>query len=457
MAKGPRTLWVCRGCGAQSPKWLGRCPECAAWATLEEEAVPARGAALATARPAGVGPVALDKVSALDSPRTPTGIGELDRVLGGGLVPGAAILVGGDPGIGKSTLLLQAAGAVARAGRPVLYVTGEESPAQVKMRAERLGVREPSLHVLAETSLASVLHHAGEMCPTLCVVDSVQTLHSDDQPGAPGTVSQVRECGAQLTALAKSRGIPVVLIGHVTKEGTLAGPRTLEHLVDVVLSFEGDRFQALRILRATKNRFGATDELGVFEMAPEGLREVPNPSAIFCGDSTGPRAPGAVAVATLQGSRPLLVEIQALASAAAYPASPVRRTAGADPNRVHLVLAALAEHADMSCAGKDVFVNVAGGLSVEEPAADLGIAVAVASSLRKRRVPADWVAVGEVGLGGEVRPVPHLEARLREAARLGLKRAIVPGGGAAMRDGRDGHGLSVRPVRSLAEALEALA
>ncbi len=457
MAKA-KTRYVCQECGANTPAWAGRCPSCGEWSSLMEETVGGPAAVTGPGRvgvpaqaPVGPGPISLPEVGSDEAGRAPTGIAEFDRVLGGGVVPGAAILLSGDPGIGKSTLVLQAAGAIAASGRTVLYVSGEESPSQIGLRAARLGIDAPTLHLLAETALEPTLHHADAMRPALLIVDSVQTLHAESLSGAPGTVGQVRECGGRLTALAKARDIPTVLIGHVTKEGVLAGPRTLEHLVDVVLAFEGDRYQALRILRAAKNRFGATDEVGVFEMASDGLREVPNPSAIFCGTE---RAPNAIAVATVQGSRPLLVEVQALATASPH-AVPIRRATGPDPNRLHLICAVLRQHGKVALAQHDVFVSVAGGLRVEEPAADLGIALAVAASVREEPIPSEVMVVGELGLGGEVRPVPYLDQRLREAARLGCTRALIPAAQAG--DLQLPAGLTVTPVRTLGDAMGSVA
>lgn len=448
-----RSHYVCQQCDAQAPAWSGRCPACGEWSSMVEERVGGAATgrdALPAGVPAGPGPVPLPDVGSGEAARAPTGIGEFDRVLGGGLVPGAAILLSGDPGIGKSTLVLQAAGAVAASGKTVLYVSGEESPSQIGLRAARLGIDAPSLHLLSETALGPTMYHADAMRPALLIVDSVQTLHAESLNGAPGTVGQVRECGGRLTALAKSCGIPTVLIGHVTKEGTLAGPRTLEHLVDVVLAFEGDRYQALRILRAAKNRFGATDEVGVFEMAHDGLREVANPSAMFCGAE---RAPNAIAVATIQGSRPLLVEVQALATPSPH-AVPIRRATGPDANRLHLICAVLRQHGKLALAKHDVFVSVAGGLRVEEPAADLGIALAIAASVRDEPIPSEVMVVGELGLGGEVRPVPYLDQRLREASRLGCTRALVPASQAT--DAKTFAGLTLVPVRHLGEAMGAV-
>lgn len=379
--------------------------------------------------------------------RWPTGIGELDRVLGGGFVPGSLVLVGGDPGIGKSTLALQAAFRLAEAGRPVLYVAGEESAQQTRMRAERLGAVSRGVWVVAETDLDAVLGSVRKLRPALVVVDSIQTVYRPDVPSAPGSVGQVRECAAALLQLAKSEGTAVLLVGHVTKEGMLAGPKVLEHLVDTVLYFEGERHQAYRILRATKNRFGSTNEIGVFEMGPGGLVEVPNPSAAFLGERP-PGAAGAAVVCTLEGSRPLLVEVQALVAPSAF-GTPRRATSGVDYNRLLLLVAVLEKHAGFALSQADVYANAAGGVRVEEPAADLGIALALASSYRTLALDGRTVFCGELGLAGEVRPVPQLARRLAEARKLGFERAFVPRGGAA-----EGSGLDVVPVGTVVEALE---
>lgn len=439
-----RVYYVCQSCGYRSPRWLGRCPNCDAWNSLAEEVEgPRRRPERRTARP-----VPLPEVSPLPEQRWPTGIGELDRVLGGGFVPGSLVLVGGDPGIGKSTLALQAAYRLAEAGRPVLYVAGEESAQQTRMRAERLGAVSRGVWVVAETDLDAVLASVRKLRPSLVVVDSIQTVYRPDLPSAPGSVGQVRECAAALLQLAKSEGVAVVLVGHVTKEGMLAGPKVLEHLVDTVLYFEGERHQAYRVLRATKNRFGSTNEIGVFEMGPAGLVEVPNPSAVFLGERP-PGAAGAAVVCTVEGSRPLLVEVQALVSPSAF-GTPRRATSGVDYNRLLVLLAVLEKHAGLSFSQADVYANAAGGVRVEDPSADLGTALAVVSSYRSTALDDRTVFCGELGLAGEVRPVPHLARRLGEARKLGFERAVVPRGGA----GVEAAGLEVVMVGTVAEALD---
>jgi len=412
--------YVCQACGFASGKWLGRCPTCEGWGTLVEEPETPRR------RPAGrtAEPVALPDVRPLPEERLVTGIGELDRVLGGGIVPGSLVLVGGDPGIGKSTLALMMAQQLAVHGRRVLYVSGEESPQQTKMRADRIGADSRGILLLAETELEAVLDAARRLRPALLVVDSIQTMYRLDLGSAPGSVGQVRECAAALLQLAKTEGIAVLLIGHVTKEGTLAGPRVLEHTVDTVLYFEGERHQAYRILRAQKNRFGSTNEIGVFEMHADGLREIPNPSAVFLGDRP-PDATGAAVVCVLEGTRPLLVEVQALVSPTAF-GTPRRATSGIDYNRLLLLLAVLEKRAGLALGGCDVYVNAAGGVRVEEPAADLGVLLALASSYRNQPLDPKTVFCGEVGLSGEVRGVPQFGRRLQEAAKLGFRRVMGP-------------------------------
>src|SRR5262245_10908237 len=426
MAPRDANVYRCQECGFASPK-PGTCPDCRrasdAWVQLVEE----RPATQRTARRGGtptVLPRPLKDISMERDDRVRTGIDELDRVLGGGVVRGSLVLIGGDPGVGKSTLLLQTARALARATPPVLYVTAEESAAQVKMRADRLGIAGDGLLLWPETDLSLVHAQLDDVKPRALVIDSIQTVFLPELESAPGSVAQVRECGARLMTLAKSRGLATFLVGHVTKEGALAGPRVLEHLVDTVLYFEGERHHSYRVLRAVKNRFGSTNEIGVFEMAEGGLVEVKNPSGFFLAERPE-KAPGSVVVSSLEGTRPVLLELQALVAPAPV-GTPRRTVLGADYNRVCLLLAVLEKGAGVPRGSQDVFVNVAGGARVTEPAADLGIVVAAASSYMDRPVPCDVLVVGEVGLTGEVRAVAGLELRLREAAALGFRRAIVP-------------------------------
>ncbi|HEY1585701.1 MAG TPA: DNA repair protein RadA [Polyangia bacterium] len=443
------TRFVCQNCGYASGKWLGRCPECAEWNSLVEEAMQSgkpAGAVSSTDKPRPISEVDVDH-----APRMKTGLGELDRVLGGGLVAGSLVLLGGDPGIGKSTLLLQALDGLARAGKSILYVSGEESVQQTALRAARLGVKTPSLHVLAETQLERILDQAATMKPAVLAVDSVQTIHSASLESIPGSLGQVREAAGRLLTHAKTKNVPVVLVGHVTKDGSLAGPKTLEHVVDCVLYFEGERTHNYRILRTTKNRFGSTNEIGVFEMRAEGLGEVQNPSALFLAERPL-GAPGSVVVASVEGSRPILVEIQALvAHAAGLP----RRTAlGIDPNRVSLLLAVIERRAGVDVLGQDVFVNVAGGVRLSEPASDLGVLAAVVSSARGRPVDAHTLCFGEVGLAGEVRAVGGAELRLAEAKKLGFRRCVLPELTRAQLHGKPD--MELVGVRDVGAALEAL-
>jgi DNA repair protein RadA/Sms len=427
------SVYRCQQCGLASPK-PGTCVDClratGEYVPLVEERATRRGggrqAVAAAERPRPLKDVVMER-----GERTPTAIGELDRVLGGGVVRGSLVLIGGDPGIGKSTLLLQAARALARATPPVLYVSAEESAAQVKMRADRLGIDGDGLLLWAESDLATIQGELDQVKPRALVVDSIQTVFLPELESAPGSVAQVRECGARLMTLAKGRGIATFLVGHVTKEGALAGPRVLEHLVDTVLYFEGEHHHAYRVLRAVKNRFGSTNEIGVFEMGPQGLAEVGNPSGFFLAERPQD-APGSVVVASLEGTRPLLLELQALVARASF-ATPRRTVLGADYNRVCLLLAVLEKRAGVPLGSQDVFVNVAGGGRVTEPAADLGIVVAAASSYMDRSVPSDVLVLGEVGLTGEIRAVSQLPSRLRAASALGFRRAVVPAGGAAER------------------------
>ena len=419
----PRTVHRCTACGETTPQWLGRCPACDEWGSLVEGR-PRSGPSAAPGTATAARPIPLAEVDLAAEPASPTGIGELDRVLGGGLVAGSVTLLGGEPGIGKSSLLLQAAAALSRRGRRCLLVTAEESAAQVRLRAERLGAVAPGLQLLAETGLPEVLAAVEQVRPDVLVVDSIQTVHDPEVGAAPGTISQVRECAARLVREARDRALTTVLVGHVTKDGALAGPRALEHLVDTVLGFEGDRHHALRLLRADKHRFGSTAELGVFEMTEAGLVGVPDPSGLFLADRH-PGIAGSVVVPTLEGHRPLLVEVQALVASTSIP-NPRRSAIGLDQRRLVLLLAVLQRRTDLTFENADVHASVAGGVHVVEPGADLALALALASSRTGVPVPDDVVACGEVGLGGELRQVGATSRRLAEAARLGFRRAIVP-------------------------------
>lgn len=447
-----RTVFQCQACGFESSKWLGRCPDCGDWNSFVEErqeiAQAGRG------RPASPAPATRPKpyahVDGAEAARVPSGIGEFDRVLGGGIVPGSMVLIGGEPGIGKSTLLLQVAHLLSRSGGAVLYVSGEESERQVKLRGERLGIEGGGLYLMGETSLERILEEVEQLKPAALVVDSVQTVYSARFPSAPGSISQVREVATQLLFLAKGRGITTFLIGHVTKDGSLAGPKSLEHIVDTVLYFEGEKHHHHRIVRAVKNRFGAVSELGVFEMTGAGLEPVPNPSALFLAERL-PGSPGSAVVATLEGSRPLLVEVQALVSPTSF-GTPRRMSIGLDPNRTNLLLAVLEKRIGLELLGDDVFVSVAGGLEVYEPAVDLGIAAAVASSVRNRALPSATVVFGEVGLAGEIRGAGQAALRVREAAQMGFSRCILPARNAP----GPVDGIELVGVRTLEEALERL-
>lgn len=432
-----RTVHSCQSCGAQHAKWHGRCPDCGQWDSLVEETYQAPSAAKAAGSGRGAEGLAalvpafddgkprrLSEIDADASPRVPSGEGELDRVLGGGFVPGSVVLLGGDPGIGKSTLALQVAGGLAAEGHSVLYVSGEESAEQIRLRAERLPGVGGSLQVMTSTSVESLATPWKELSPSFVVVDSIQTIQTESIESSAGSVAQVRESAAQLSATAKKVGSVLLLIGHVTKDGSLAGPRVLEHLVDVVLTFEGDRAHAFRLLRATKNRFGSTQEIGVLSMAAHGLEAVENPSELFL-EERSTRAPGSCVIPMLEGSRPMLVELQALVAPAPY-GTPRRTTLGLEDARVALLLAVLDRRSRIDLLSQDVYAKAAGGVRVAEPAADLGIALAIASSRLDRAVPPDTAAVGEIGLGGEVRRVSRLDVRLAEAGRLGFKRLLVP-------------------------------
>ncbi|AWB32616.1 DNA repair protein RadA [Orrella marina] len=448
-----RTRYVCQACGATSPKWLGQCSGCQAWNTLEETRVNETPVAAHRYESMSGSQAQLQRladVQARELPRMPTGIHEFDRVLGGGLVTGAVVLIGGDPGIGKSTLLLQALAAISQTAR-VLYVTGEESPDQVALRARRLGVDGAAVDLLPEIRLDLIEAQLRDHPPAVAVIDSIQTIYSAQLSAAPGSVSQVRECAAQLTRLAKQSGVPIVMIGHVTKDGSLAGPRVLEHMVDTVLYFEGDTHSSFRLVRAFKNRFGAVNELGVFAMTDRGLRGVANPSALFLSQHSRDVA-GSCVMATQEGTRPLLVEIQALVDTAHVP-NPRRLALGLEGHRLAMLLAVLHRHAGVSTADQDVFVNAVGGVRITEPGADLPILLAILSSLKDRALPAGLVSFGEIGLAGEVRPAVRGQERLREAAKLGFSVAIVP---AANAPKQAIEGLRVIPVSRLQEAIDAV-
>ncbi|MFO7981860.1 MAG: DNA repair protein RadA [Desulfuromonadales bacterium] len=447
-----KTVFTCQQCGYQSPKWLGKCPDCNEWNTLVEETligkVPKRGTSSSSD---GGRPQRLAEVSATEEDRHRCGIGEFDRVLGGGLVPGGFTLIGGDPGIGKSTLLLQAVSRLAGKGC-VLYVTAEESLRQVKLRAARLGVSADELFLLAETSLDVIRQRVRDLKPDFLVVDSIQAIFTSTLESAPGSVSQVRECAGQLMQIAKGDGIPTCIVGHVTKDGAIAGPRMLEHMVDTVLYFEGDAGHPYRILRAVKNRYGSTNEIGVFEMGEAGLTEVANPSELFLAERPED-APGSIVVSSLEGSRPILVELQALVSGSSL-GTPRRTTIGIDHNRVSLLVAVLEKKVGLQLLGQDIFLNVAGGVRLDEPAVDLGVVAALASSHLNRAIGPRSIFFGEVGLTGEVRAVSRPELRVKEAARLGFDRCILPQGNLKSLGAPES--LILVGVKNVEEALEAV-
>jgi DNA repair protein RadA/Sms len=444
-----KTRFVCQQCGTVSPRWVGRCPGCNEWNVMVEEVEASAKAAEVRPQLDSGAPVTLGQIGPDDQARMLTGIGEFDRILGGGFVAGSAVLVGGDPGIGKSTLVLQVCERITRQGFRALYVTGEESPAQTALRAKRLGIDSELLLVAAQTQLDTILTQARQVEPGLLIIDSIQMVHKPELGGAPGSMTQVRECAAELICFAKQAGLPVVMVGHVTKSGAIAGPKVLEHMVDTVLYFEGDQHHAYRVMRAVKNRFGSTNEIGVFEMRADGLHEVSNPSELFIAGYRG--AAGSAVVPCIEGTRPLLVEVQALVTRATY-GTPERKVSGVDRNRVPMLLAVLDRRGGLQLGGHDVFVNAVGGVRVEEPAADLGIALAIASSFIDKPLTPASVFIGEVGLGGEVRAVNRLEGRVAEAARLGFKRAFVPKDSVKGLGGR--LALDIQPVSNMIEALE---
>jgi DNA repair protein RadA/Sms len=458
MAKRP-SVFVCQECGAQSPKWLGRCTECGAWNSLVEEREPADEVQAAVShRYAGAGASAgaqlYADVELAQHARLSTSIDEFDRVLGGGVVPGSLILLGGEPGIGKSTLLLQAAANMARTAGPVLYSSGEESEHQIKSRGERLAVGTAPLYLMAETCLERILEEIGRLKPKLVIVDSIQTLFSLKLQSAPGSISQVREAATQLLFTAKGSNVPTFLVGHITKDGSLAGPKTLEHVVDTVLYFEGERHHSHRVVRAVKNRFGAASELGVFEMTSTGLRPVPNPSRMFLAERPT-NAPGSAVLCMVEGSRPMLVEVQALVSTSSYGMAR-RMASGIDQQRLSLLLAVLEKRAGLNLMGDDVFVNVAGGMSIDEPASDLGVVAAIASSVRNRVIAQTTAMFGEVGLAGEVRGISQATLRVREAAQMGFRRCIMPEANIDPADRAALGDCELVGVRTVGEALDEL-
>jgi DNA repair protein RadA/Sms len=458
MAKHPTTVFVCQECGSQAPKWQGRCADCGAWNSFVEErpqdtsGVPATGHRYSLAGAAAAR--LYSDIQLEQHARLSTGINEFDRVLGGGIVPGSLVLLGGEPGIGKSTLLLQAAANMARTVGPVLYSSGEESEHQIKSRGERLAVGEAPLYLLSETCLERILEEITRIKPALVIVDSVQTVFSLKFQSAPGSIGQVREAATQLLFAAKGQNIPTFLVGHITKDGSLAGPKALEHVVDTVLYFEGERHHSHRVVRAVKNRFGAASELGVFEMTSTGLRPVPNPSKMFLAERPV-NAPGSAVLCSVEGSRPILVEVQALVSSSTY-GTARRMASGIDSQRLSLLLAVLEKRAGVNLIGDDVFVNIAGGMTVDEPASDLGVLAAIASSVRNRVIPATTAMFGEVGLAGEVRGITQAALRVREAAQMGFRRCIMPDANIDPADRSLVGDCELVGVRTVGEALDAM-
>ncbi len=447
-----KTSYVCSQCGYTAGKWLGRCPDCGSWNTLNEEVVSQPAAPEKVRRAPGAGALALPIGEIPDEAarRLSSGIGELDRVLGGGVVEGSMVLVGGDPGIGKSTLLTQLSANLSREGSRVLYVSGEESARQIKLRANRLHAEKTGFFVLSENDMGIVEERMREIAPRAMVVDSIQTMYLTGLASAPGSVSQVRECASRIMTLAKASGCAVFLVGHVTKDGSIAGPRVLEHMVDAVLYFEGDRSSQYRILRAVKNRFGSVNELGMFEMTGEGMREVTNASELLL-SGRAPDAAGSCVMCAMEGTRPLLTDVQALVTPTIF-GNPRRMTQGIDVSRLFLLLAVLEKRAGLTLYNQDAYINIAGGLSLTEPAADLAVCAALASSARSVCLGSDWAAMGEVGLAGELRAVPHMERRLSECARLGFVHALIPK--ANMKNLSVPAGLTVHPAENLFEALK---
>jgi DNA repair protein RadA/Sms len=459
--KAPKTVFACQECGAQSPKWLGRCVECGAWNSMAEEreappvaATAAAGVSRYSQFGAGTSAKLYTEIETANSLRLSTGIGEFDRVLGGGVVPGSLVLLGGEPGIGKSTLLLQAAAHFAREVGPVLYASAEESEHQIKSRGDRLGVGAAPLYLLSETCIERILEEIARIRPALVIIDSVQTVFSMKFQSAPGSIGQVREAATQFLFAAKGQNIPTILVGHITKDGSLAGPKVLEHVVDTVLYFEGERHHSQRVVRAVKNRFGAVSELGVFEMTGAGLKPVANPSKLFLSERAS-GTPGSAVLCCVEGSRPILVEVQALVSTSSY-GNARRMAIGIDQNRLSLLLAVLEKRAGINLAGDDVYVNIAGGMSIDEPAADLSVVAAVASSVRNRAIAPATAVFGEVGLSGEIRGIPQAPLRMREAVQMGFTRLVMPEANVDPAETAIDGTLEVVGVRTLGEALDQL-
>ncbi len=448
-----KTKWICQNCGYETAKYLGKCPDCGQWSTLVEEVVETSSKqqntkiAMNDTMPCLINDITID-----NSIRFSTGIEEFDRVLGGGLVQGSIVLLAGDPGIGKSTILLQTGRAICKGGRKALYVSAEESASQVKLRAQRLKVNSDSLYIYSQTNFEAIKHQIEELKPEILIIDSIQAVYTTDISSSPGSVSQIRECTNILMDIAKNKNITVVVIGHVTKEGNIAGPKVLEHMVDTVIYFEGDRYKSYRLLRCMKNRFGTTNEVGVFNMCDDGLHEISNPSEMFLNERTKNNTPGSVIIATNEGTRPLLIEIQALVGTTSYP-SPRRVSNGIDYNRLLQILAVLEKRVGLNLSKQDVYVNVIGGLEIDEPAADLGVALAVATCARDVCVSPDTAIVGELGLSGEVRAINNIEKRIKEAEKLGFKKIIIPATNTVKKE--DFKNIEIMPVHRLLEAITA--
>lgn len=419
-----KTKWICQNCGYETVKYIGKCPDCGQWGTLCEEVLQSTASNKQVVLN-DIAPCLINEIEIDNSIRFVTGIEEFDRVLGGGLVQGSIVLLAGDPGIGKSTILLQTSKAVCQNGHKALYVSAEESASQIKLRAQRLGVKSDSLYIYSQTNFEAIKRQINELKPEILIIDSIQAVYTEEITSSPGSVSQIRECTNILMDIAKNKNITVVVVGHVTKEGTIAGPKVLEHMVDTVIYFEGDRYKSYRLLRCMKNRFGTTNEVGVFNMCDDGLHEISNPSEMFLNERTKNNTPGSVIIATNEGTRPLIIEIQALVGTTAYP-SPRRVANGIEYNRLLQILAVLEKRIGLNLSKQDVYVNVIGGMEIDEPAADLGVALAVATCARDVVVSSDTVIVGEIGLSGEIRAINNLEKRIKEASKLGFKKIIVP-------------------------------